>query len=264
VEDKTHMDLLDKETLARMFGDIFTTCTALSDEALARYAELEMAGQAPRELLPQAGAHLDECPDCAGRYAELLTLLQAEMRGDVPSVPHGSPFDLQFLSAPGPDLWIEMKETFYRLVAEIPIVIQRTVAAFGPLPTPLVPCRVAVAAGAARDVVEMTARIESLRIPDESASLVFTLTPGPVDADQVGITLVLKVEDLQSGRPLEQVRVNLCDSQAQLLQSKTTAADGQVVFRGLAGDYVLRCRHAGRMWDFPVRMASATSFGDGG
>lgn len=253
---------MDKETLVRMFSDIFMTCTTVSEEVLARYAEFEMAGQEPDKRLPEVGAHLDECSECAGRYAELLALLQAEVRGKVPSVSPSRPFDLQFLSAPGPDLWVEVKETFYRLVAEIPIVIQRAVAAFGSLPTALAPCRVTVAAGAARDVREMTAEIESLRIPDESANLVFTLTPGPVDADEKGITLVLKVENLQSGEPLGQVRVNLCDVQAQLLQSKTTTADGRVVFRRLVGDYVLRCKHAGRTWDFPVRLAPDRSFGD--
>jgi len=173
------------------------------------------------------------------------------------------PFDLQFLSAPGPDLWVEVKETFYRLAAEIPIVARRAMAAFGPLPTPLAPCRVTVAAGMARDVLETTAEIESLRIPDELANLAFTLTPGPVDADEKGVTLVLKVEHLQSGEPVGQVRVNLCDFQAQLLHSKTTTADGRVVFRGLVGDYVLRCKHAGRTWDFPVRLAPDTSVGGG-
>lgn len=247
------MDPVDKEKLTRMFTDIFTTCSALSEEVLAQYAEFEIVGQEPDKQLPEVGAHLDECPDCAGRYAELLAVLRAEARGEVLPMPPSRPFDLQFLSAPGPDLWVEMKETFYRLAAEIPIAVQRTVAAFGPLPTALAPCRVTVAAGVARDVREMTAEIESLRIPDESANLVFILTPGPVDAEEKGITLVLKVEDLQSGEPLGQVRVNLCDSQAQLLQSKTTTAEGQVVFHRLVGDYILRCKHAGRTWDFPIK-----------
>jgi hypothetical protein len=249
---------MDREKLARMFGDIFTTRTHLSEEALARYAELEIAGQAPDEQLPAVGVHLSECPDCASRYAELLAMLQAEVSGEVPSVLPSRPFDLPFLSTPGLDLWVEVKDTFYRLAAEIPIVIQRAVAAFGPLPTALAPCRVTVAAGAARDVVEMTTEIESLRLPDESANLVFILTPGPVDADETGIALVLKVEDLQSGEPLGQVRVNLCDSQDRLLQSKTTTADGRVIFRGLAGDYVLRCKHAGRTWGFPLRTEQST------
>ena len=256
------MDLLNRETLARMFGDIFTTCTALSEEALARYVELEIAGQEPREHLPEVGAHLDECPDCAAKYAELLALLRAEARGEVPSSFSCRTFDLQFLSAPAQDLWMEVKDTFYRLAAEIPVVAQRAMGAFGPLPTPLIPCRVTVAAGVARDAAETTAEIESLRIPDESAGLVFTLTPGPVDADEMGITLVLTVGDLQSGEPLGGTRVNLCDSQGQLLQSKMTGSDGQVVFRGLVGDYVFRCKHAGQTWDFPVRLTSAASPGD--
>jgi hypothetical protein len=254
---------MDKETLARMFSDIFTTCTALSEEVLARYAEFEITGQEPDKQLPEVGAHLGECPDCAGRYAELLALLRAEVEGEVLTMPSSRPFDLQFLSAPGPDLWVEVEETFYRLVAEIPIVIQQAVAAFGPLPTALAPCRVTVAAEAARDVVEMTTEIESLRIPDESANLVFILTPGPVEADEKGITLVLRVEGLQSGEPLGQVRVSLCDSQAQLLQSKTTTADGRVVFRSLVGDYTLRCKHAGQTWDFPVRLTPDMPVGDG-
>ena len=247
---------MDKETLTRMFGAIFSSCVDLSEEVLARCAELEIVGQAPGKQLPDVAAHLDECPDCAGRYAELLAALQAEMSGEVPSVAPGHPFDLGFLSASRPDLWAEVKDAFYRLAAEIPIVVERTVAAFGPLPSPLAPCRVTIAAGAARSIVEMKGEIESLRIPDESVNLVFTLTPGPVEADEAGVTLVLRVEDLQSGEPSGQVRVNLCDSKDQLLQSKTTKADGRVVFRDLVGDYVLRCKHAGRTWDFPVRVVS--------
>ena len=245
---------MDKEMLARMFGDIFKTCTALSEEVLAQYAELELAGQEPGKQLPELGAHLGECTECAARYAELLTALQVEARGEVSPMLSSRPFNVQFLSAPVHDLWVEVQEAFYRLVAEIPIVIQRAAAAFGPLPTPLVPCRVAVSAGVYREGVEMTVEIESLRIPDEPANLVFILTPGPVDTDQKGITLFLRVEDLRTGEPLGQVRVSLYDSQAQLLQSKVTAADGRVAFHGLAGDYVLRCRHAGRTWDFPVRL----------
>ncbi len=252
---------MDKETLARMFRDVFTVCTTLSEEVLARYAELEIAGQEPRRHLPKVGAHLDECPDCTRRYEELLALLRAERRGEVPPVPSARPFDLQFLSSPGPNLWVEVKETFYRLAAEIPIVLRRAVAAFGPLPTALSPCRVTVAAGVVRDV-EGTAGIESLRIPDESANVVFVLTPGPVGTEEKEITFILRVEDFRSGEPLGQVRVNLCDSQSQLLQSKTTAADGRVTFRGLIGDYILRCKHAGRTWDFPLKLAPATPCGD--
>ena len=247
---------MDKETLARMFGDIFVSCTDLSEEVLARCAELEMAGQAPEKQLPDVAAHLEECPDCASRYAELLAALRAEVSGEVPSVVSSHPFDLRFLPASEPDLWAEVQGAFYRLAAEIPIVVERTVAAFGPLPSPLAPCRVTVAAGAARGVVDIKGEIESLRIPDELVNLAFVLTPGPVEAEEAGVTLVLRVEDLQSGGPVGQIRINLCDSKNQILQSKTTSADGRVVFSGLVGDYVLRCKHLGRTWDFPVRVFS--------
>jgi hypothetical protein len=253
------MDDVDKETLTRMFGDIYTTCAALPEEVLARYAELEIAGQEPDKQMPEAAAHLDECPDCAGKYAELLAVLQAKVRGEVSAMSASRTFDLQFLSMSGLDLWSEVKEMAYCLVADVPIVFQRAVAAFGRLPTALEPCRVTMAAGVARDAVETTREIESLQIPDESASVLFTLTPGPVDADEKGVTVVLRVQDLQSGEPLGQVRVNLCDARAQLLQSKTTTADGRAVFRGLVGDYILRCKYADRTWDFPISLAANTS-----
>jgi hypothetical protein len=247
---------MDKETLARMFGDIFTTCTTLSEEVLARYVELEIAGQEPHKQLPEVGAHLDECADCAARYTELLAALGAEVRGAVSSISPSRPFDLQFLSTSGADLWVEVKETVHRLVTEIPIVIQQAVASFGPLPTALASYRVTVAPGTVREIVETTHKIESLQIPNESANLLFSLTPGPVDADEKGVTLVLKVETLQSGEPLGQVRVSLHDSQERLLQSKTTTADGRVVFRSLAGDYALRCKHAGQTWGFSVSIGT--------
>jgi len=220
--------------------------------------ELEIAGQEPHKQLPEVGAHLDECADCAARYTELLAALGAEVRGKVSSVSPSRPFDLQFLSTARPDLWVEVKETVHRLVTEIPIVIQQAVASFGPLPTALASCRVTVAPGAVREIVETTHKhkIESLQIPNESANLLFSLTPGPVGTDEKGVTLVLKVETLQSGEPLGQVRVSLYDSQERLLQSKTTTADGRVVFRGLVGDYALRCKHAGQTWDFSVSIGA--------
>jgi hypothetical protein len=250
---------MDKERLVRMLGDVFTNCTALSEEVLARYAELEIAGQEPDKQLPEVGEHLHECSDCAGRYAELLALLQAEEGGSVPPALSRYTFDLQFLSAPEPGLWVEVKETVRRLATEIPIVIQQAATAFGPLPPALVPCRVMVAAREAHGVLDMTTGIESLRIPDESANLVFILTPGPVDANEKGITLIFEVQDLQDGEPLGQVRVSLRDAQAQLLQSKTTTSDGRVIFRGLVGDYIVRCQHAGRVWEFPVKLKQTLS-----
>jgi hypothetical protein len=93
---------MDRETLTRMFNDIFTICTVLSEEDLAQYAEFEVTGQKPDEQLPAVRAHLDECPDCAGRHAELLALLQAEAEGKVPPLPHSHSFDLRFLHASKP------------------------------------------------------------------------------------------------------------------------------------------------------------------
>jgi len=80
-----------------MFNDIFTTCEALSEEALARYAELEMSGGTPQEQFAEVRAHLDRCTDCAERYADLLALLQAEAAGRVPPVSARHRFDLGFL-----------------------------------------------------------------------------------------------------------------------------------------------------------------------
>jgi len=108
---------MDKETLARMFGDIFTTCTALSEEDLAQYVELEMAGHEVNRQLPEVKAHLDECSDCAARYAELTELLQAEASGKVPSVVPRHAFDLRFLTQADPeertsglDLWQMLRQ----------------------------------------------------------------------------------------------------------------------------------------------------------
>jgi hypothetical protein len=254
------MNPVEKERLAGMFHAIFTSCTEVAEETLARYAELEMAGQEPDKQLPEVGAHLDECPDCAGRYAELLSMLQAEARGEVSATLLGHSFDLRFLSPP----WVEVKETFCRLMAEIPLVVQRAMAAFGPLPSALAPCRVSVSGALARDTAEAATEIETLQIPDESADLLFTLMPGPVDEHEKGVTLVLKLETLQAGEPLGQVRVNLCDAQGQLLQSKVTTADGQVVFRGLVENYILRCQYAGRTWDLPLKLQSDVALSEEG
>jgi hypothetical protein len=243
---------MDKETLAKMFGDIFSTCTILSEEDLARYAELEIAGREPRKQLPKAAAHLDDCADCTARYTELLTVLEAETSGKVSLTSSDRPFNLQFLPKPVPGPWDQVEEKFYRLVAEIPIVIQRAKATFGSLPTILAPYQVAVAVGAEREVGEIPTEHKILRIPHEPTSLVLTITPGPAEADGKSFTLILKVEDLSTGEPLGKVRMSLYDSQAHLLKSKTTKADGQVVFQGLVGGNVFRCKRAGETMEFAV------------
>ena len=118
-EAKTAMDP-NKKTLITMLSDISTTCTGLQEETLARYAELQMAGRRPQEEMPQVGAHLQECPDCAAQYADLLALLQAEAKGEVPAVSSSRPFDLSFLPADKLWLWTSVHKDLRRLVAEIP------------------------------------------------------------------------------------------------------------------------------------------------
>jgi hypothetical protein len=253
---------MDRTRLVKMFESVYTACAVLSEETLARYAELEIAGQEPGKEWPEVSAHLDECSDCAGRYADLLALLQAEARDEVPHAFSSRPFDLGFLSTPRLDVWSEARKAFYYLVDRIPIVIKQARANFGPLPPALVPCYVTAAVGALRDSERTADKFESLRIPDESANVLFTLAPGPALADEAGetgVTLIFKVQDLQSGEPLRQVRVNLYDSKEQLLRSTTTTAEGQAVFSDLVGDYVLQCKYVERTWNLPVRLATDTS-----
>ncbi len=130
---------------------------------------------------------------------------------------------------------------------------------------------IAQPAGSGRDVhfpiargpVQVTDEVESLCIPDKSANLAFILTPGSADeADRQGFTLVLKVETPQTGEPVGQVRVSLCDAQDHLLQSKTTGANRRAVFRSPPAHYVLQCRHAGRTCEFPANLAPDASLGD--
>jgi len=53
---------MDKVRLVRLFSGIYEECTVLSEETLARYAELEMAGQEPGKELPEASLHLADAP----------------------------------------------------------------------------------------------------------------------------------------------------------------------------------------------------------
>lgn len=255
---------MEKARWVRLFRGIGADCTALSEETLAQYAELEIKGQEPGDELLEARAHLDECSDCAGRYADILAMLQAEARGQVPLAFPGRPFDLGFLATPRPGVWSEVRKALYRLADQIPIVVGQAKATFGPLPPALAPCYVTSTAGALRDGERTPDKFESMRIPDESANLVFTLAPGPTVADQAGkrgATLVFKIQDLQSGEPLRQVRVNLYNSKEQLVRSTTTTAEGQAVFSDLVGNYVLQCKHADRTWNLSVRLAPDTSPG---
>jgi hypothetical protein len=245
--------------MKKMYQDIYTTCTDLSDEDVMQYVELEIGGQSPREQLPEVGAHLDACADCAERYEDLLEMLRAEKRGEIPAAVPGRPFDLTFLSSSPPALWKRVTETLSRLDHEITLAIGETMAALDTLGQLLTPLKVSLASRAVRDVREPATEIEGLRIPDETAGLVFTLIPGPVEAGGTRFTLIVQVDDLTANTPAKQVRVNLHDPQGELLQSERTDAQGRVVFRGLAGSCIIRCRHAGQTWEFPIAQNTATS-----
>ena len=243
---------LDKETLITILRDLSTTCTGLPEETLARYAEIQRAGRRPEEEMPEVGAHLQECPDCAAQYDELLALLQAEAGGEVPALSSSRPFDLSFLPADKPGVWTSVRQDLRRLVAEIPLLIRRPAATFGPLAGALAPRRFGLATGALRGPAELGAEVERLELPDQEANLLFVLIPGPVEEQGERLTVVVQVQALDSGHPLRHIWVNLHDDQDRLLHSQTTQADGRVTFRGPAGDYVLRCKHSGGTWEFPL------------
>ena len=71
---------------------------------LPAYVDFEVAGDDPGSRLPQAKAHLTQCPDCADVYAGLHAVAELEAQGRLPQVEESL---AQFEAEPTP----EPKET---------------------------------------------------------------------------------------------------------------------------------------------------------
>lgn len=206
---------------------------------LPEYVRLDASGQDAGAVHPRVKAHLAECERCAKVYRDLV---------QETSTPR----------APAPDelpIWerVTAGEVALRLFTEIRILVQRGLAAFGELPSPLAPARIALPAmRGARDRpdgVEMQAHV--LPLVSSEHDIAISLTIGPVSGDRASLTV--QVMRHSSGQPLAGVRVALRDEARRLLVSERTQTDGRTTFSHIgSGRYMIEVKQVGKAWELPL------------
>lgn len=98
---------MDRKQFVRWLDRIYSTCDTEIDcerlqAFLAAYADFEIAGDDPGAHLPQAKAHLAQCPDCAEEYEGLRRVAELEARGRLPPVEESlAKFGAETMPAPG-------------------------------------------------------------------------------------------------------------------------------------------------------------------
>jgi len=226
---------------------------------LPAYLEVEaQAEQVPAELSPVAG-HLARCPYCAEEYRALREAMAAWDAGTLPEPAQPVTFDLSFASASlsksletaaaAPSLWVaEAAGQVRELFSEIVVTLQASAAAFGAMPSPLVPSPVPARAFRAEGD---EAQAQVLVLPDPGADVSIELSVGPVSEDAAAIALNLnRIED---GEPLPDTRVMLYTAERHLLAGSVTESDGSIVFRSLRlGRYIVQVRRNDQRWELPV------------
>jgi hypothetical protein len=246
----------------------FLTCEECQ-HALPAYIEGRIAGENVAALYSGVEQHLQGCAACRERYETLYEVMQAEAAGAFDEPPHYMTFEEEFrLQSPEQAaaaesaaeaigaMWQQLAGDVHQLMADIPILIGKTIASFGSLPIPLAPRLVPV--GVYRKKETPTAEkeeefVELLELPHPEANLVIKLSMSSV-SDGKG-TLVLQVGTIASPRLIPQAKATLRDADDVLLESTPTDKDGLAVFRDLdTGKYNVLVEHAGQTWKFSVNL----------
>lgn len=221
---------------------------------LGAYVEAEIAGQNAATLYPQLADHLQTYPPLYQEYTMLIESLKADAQGDFGPAPSAMNFAVwrtQQHPAPTVDsLWQQLRQGVNRLIAEIPVWLEKGNATFGELPAALAP-QLAQApvyrqrtATQAVDEALITTWTLPLTIDNRSYKLRFSAVA------EGRATLVLEVDQHQA-EPAQQVRVTLNDQVGDLLESTTTSAMGLVSFRDLEpGDYQIQVEVNGQVDEF--------------
>lgn len=231
--------------------------------SIPAYVEAKLDGRSVETLYPKLARHLETCPDCYEEYEDLLHILNLERQGKLEEPPRPGRFDFSFLKelSPQPSMWVTTEANARRLVAEIKAQFSATLVTLSSLPEALMPYRRLVPAPAvlrARGLREPSPEdlTEVLELPILEGNIRIKLLMGPVQENQG--TVMVRVEELESLRPLSRVRVTLRDQEKHLLESSPTSPEGDVTFKTLnVGQYVIEVRHNGLQWELPL------SFGEG-
>jgi hypothetical protein len=209
---------------------------------LPDYALLQISGQDAAVTHPRVKAHLDECERCSQALEDLLPAAR--------TAPALEP------SPSAPPIWERVAaagERVLRLFTEVRIQMQRGQAAFGELPSPLAPARIALPAmrGARGKPGEAQTRAQMLPLVSAEHDLAINLMIGPVSDGRASLTV--QITRSSAGQPLAGVRVALRDEARRLLASERTQADGRTTFSHIgSGRYLIEVKQAGNAWELPL------------
>ena len=237
-----------------------TACQECLD-ALGMYVEDQVAGEDVAKHYPKVAHHLQSCAGCREQYNMLYELMQQEAAGAFGEPPSYMDFGEWFRrQRTAADLWEQPIQNLHRLMTDILILIGKTAASFGRLPSPLAPQLVPVGVYRKRAPIPTTeereAFVELLELPHAEANLVIKFSMGPV-VEGKG-TLVLEVGTIRPPQPIAEAKVTLRDEDGMLLESTPTDEDGLALFRELdVGKYIIQVEYAGQTWMLPVTLAPA-------
>jgi len=227
------------------------TCAELDEALLARFVELELAGEAPEAEMPHVHHHLTLCPDCRREYEELLNVLRLERAGAWEEPTATPTFDLSFLgtSAEVCRAWTQLGPRLRRYAERIAVSRLDDLARRGQLP-PGLQLQYAPAPRLRGPETEVSPTV--FRLTDTEANLQLEVEVRPVDDATVWITV--HAMDLEAQQPLFGTRVSLCAEDGSPLEMRTIRRDETVQFKEVTTErtYLLRVERGEREWEIPV------------
>ena len=242
------------------------TCAELDEALLARFVELELAGEAPEAEMPHVHHHLTLCPDCRREYEELLDVLRLERAGAWEEPTATPTFDLSFLgtsaevrrgaSAEVRRAWTQLGPRLRRYAERIAVARLGDLARRGQLPPGL---QLQYAPAPRLRGPETEVSPTAFRLTDAEANLQLEVEVRPVGDATVWITV--HATDLEAQQPLLGTRVSLCAEDGTPLEMRTIRRDETVQFKEVATErtYLLRVQHGRKVWEVPVDFAHPNS-----
>jgi len=247
----TKLSILE-EIFNRDHNSVSQSCVDCG-ELLSAYIEAELDGENAPSLYPTVAEHLSTCEECSQEYDGLKSVLSA-YRADTLVVPPTKPhFDLSFLrgTQPTTSLWQAVENTgaeVRRLFTDIQIILGRTAAVFGQLPSLLSP---QLAPALVTRAAQRQTQSQILSLPSSADDLSIGLAIGPVSQQEA--TIDIRTTQLSSGQPVPRARVAIRDADRRLLTIEHTGEDGRALFNHLgSGQYLVEVRYQTLVFELPL------------
>jgi hypothetical protein len=247
-------DMLKAISLTR---DRELTCAEVDAELLARYVELELAGERPGTRLSDLHRHLALCPDCRREYREVREMLRRERTGEWVEPTTEPTFDLSFLESPEQEPesrpWTQVSARVRRYVARIPALRLPQLAQAGQLPPGL---RLSYAPGVPSRMrgPQAEAASVSFQLADPTAHLRIQVEVDRVGEDAVWITVRPAIRE---GEPFPPgASVGLLDEEGRPLEIRALGPENRVRFKEvrIGRTYILRVGRGEESWEIPVEL----------